>query len=156
MRFLTRICASIAHRGRHWAELALDSYRLLPSHQHHQLIASSPMSESQTPSSAASSSTSNFQSIFDAALKQYKKKTKKDLLAHRLTTQLGACSSPGAILAVLEEQYHVQDFIRSQSGDGGSNQWLNTTANVLFAFSGAIGEGVGLVIFQVIKPSCAF
>ena len=113
------------------------------------------MSESQTPFSA-SSSTSNFQSIFDAALQQYKKKTKKDLLAHRLTAQLEACSSPGAILAVLEEQYHVQDFIRSQSGDGGSNQWLNATANVLFAFSGAIGEGVGLVIFQVIKLSFAF
>ena len=100
---------------------------------------------SQTPFFAASSSTSNFQSIFDAALNQYKKKTKNDLLAHRLTTQLESCSSPSAILAVLDEQYHIQDFIRSQSADGASKQWLHVTASVLFAFSGAIGEGVGLV-----------
>lgn len=128
-------------------------YRLPLSHQpkHHRLIVSSPMS--QTPFSAASSSTSNFQSIFDAALNQYKKKTKTDLLSHRLTTQLESCSSPSAILAVLDEQYHVQDFIRSQSSDGASKQWLNVTASVLFAFSGAVGEGVGLVTtFHGIEP----
>ena len=111
---------------------------------------------SQTPFSAASSSSSNFRSTFDTALTQYKKKTKNDLIAHRLTAQLENCNSPSAILAVLDEQYHVQQFIQSQSGDGGSKQWLNATANVLYAFSAAIGEGVGLVTFQDVKSSSGF
>jgi hypothetical protein len=93
---------------------------------------------------------------FETALTQYKKKTKNDLIAHRLTAQLENCSSPSAILAVLVEQYHVQQFIQSQSDNGGSKQWLNATANVLCAFSAAIGEGVGLVTFQDIKSSSRF
>jgi hypothetical protein len=103
---------------------------------------------SQTPFSTASGTSSNFRSIFDAALTQYKRKTKNDLIAHRLTAQLESCSSPGAILAVLDEQYHVQQFIRSQSAGEGSKQWLYATACVLCAFSDAIGEGVGLVLFH--------
>jgi hypothetical protein len=100
---------------------------------------------SQTPFSTPSGPSSNFLSIFDAALSQYKKKTKNDLIAHRFTAQLENCGSPSAILAVFDEQYHVQQFIQSQSGDGGSKQWLSATATVLCAFSDAIGEGVGLV-----------
>jgi hypothetical protein len=103
---------------------------------------------SQTLFSTASASSSNFRSIFDAALSRYKRKTKNDLIAHRLAALLENCSSPSAILAVLDEQYHVQQFIQSQSTDGGSKQWLNATANVLYAFSAAICEGVGLVKFQ--------
>ena len=77
-------------------------------------VNSSPITlMSQTPISAASSSSSNFRSIFDTALTQYKKKTKNDLIAHRLTAQLENCNSPSAILAVLDEQYHVQQFIHS-------------------------------------------
>ena len=96
-------------------------------------------------SQTASASSSNFRSIFDAALSRYEKKTKNDLLTHRLTAQLGTCNSPSAILAVLEEQYQVQQFIQSRSGDGG---WLNVTAKVLCAFSTAIGEGASSVTSQ--------
>jgi hypothetical protein len=98
---------------------------------------------SQTPLPPASSS--KFRSIFDTALNQYKKTTKKDLIAHQLTAQLESCTSPSAILAVLDEQYHVQEFIRSQSDNDGPKQWLNATANVLGAFSATISETVGLV-----------
>src|SRR6267142_3411649 len=103
---------------------------------------------SQTSLSTASPPSSNFLSIFDAALSRYKKKTKNDLLAHRLTTDLETCNSPSAILAVLEEQYQVQQFIQSRSGDGGSTKWLNVTAKVLCAFSTAIGEGAKSVTSQ--------
>jgi hypothetical protein len=66
----------------------------------------------QTSLSTASAPSSNFQSIFDAALTRYKKKTKNDLLAHRLTADLETCNSHSAVLAVLEEKYQVQQFIR--------------------------------------------
>ena len=96
---------------------------------------------SHTPLPIAKSS-SNFRSIFDAALKDYQKKTKNDLLAHQLTTQLKSCESPTDILAVLD---NVQEFIRFQTDGDGSKQWLSATLTVLCAFSDALGEGVGLV-----------
>ena len=102
----------------------------------------------QTSLSTASAPSSNFQSIFDATLLRYKKKTKNDLLAHQLTADLETCNSPSAILAVLEERYQVQQFIQSRSGDGGSKRWLNVTAKVLCAFSSAVGEGAKLVTSQ--------
>ena len=89
------------------------------------------------------SSSSNFQAIFYTSLKTYEKKTKKDLLTHPLMTQLQTCSSPTDILAVLRTQ--VQDFEQSTSGDDKLTRWLNPTVNVLYAFSSALGGGVGLV-----------
>ena len=96
---------------------------------------------SQTPATAAASS--NFQAIFDAALKSYQEQTKKDLLTHPLASQLQSCDSSGAILSVLQEQ--VQEFDKSRSGDERLTKWLTPTVNVLCAFSAAISGGVGLV-----------
>ncbi|KAH9022682.1 hypothetical protein EDB85DRAFT_1895125 [Lactarius pseudohatsudake] len=96
---------------------------------------------SQTPSTASSSS--NLQAIFNASIKEYQKKTKKDILLHPLMDQLQTCNSPADILAVLRTQ--VQQFEQSTSGDNKLTRWLNPTVNVLYAFSGALGEGVGLV-----------
>jgi hypothetical protein len=96
---------------------------------------------SQAPSTSTSSA--NFQSIFNAALKAFEKKTKKDLLAHPLAAQLQACKSPSDILAVLQDK--VNELDRSRSADERLSQWLNPTINVLFSFSATIGAGVGLV-----------
>jgi ribosomal protein S8 len=101
---------------------------------------------SRAPITTPESSSSNFQSIFNAALKDYEKKTKNDLLAHQLTTELKSCQSATAILAVLNKQCHLQEFIRSDTDGDGSKQWLNATLTVLCAFSDALGEGVSLVI----------
>jgi hypothetical protein len=92
---------------------------------------------------AASSSSSNFQSIFNAALKEYERKTKNDLLAHPLAAQLQNCYSTTAIISVLHNQ--VQQFDHRRSSDERLTKWLNPTVNVLFAFSATLGEGVGLV-----------
>jgi hypothetical protein len=88
-------------------------------------------------------STSNFQAVFYASLKAYEEKTKKDLLAHPLTTQLQTCNSPTDILAVLRNQ--VQQFEQSTRDDDKLTKWLNPTVNVLYAFSSVLGAGVGLV-----------
>ena len=96
---------------------------------------------SQTPATAAASS--HFQAIFDAALKLYEKRTKKDLITHPLSSQLQACDSTSAILAVLQGQ--VQEFDKSHSGDERLTKWMTPTVNVLYAFSAAISGGVGLV-----------
>ena len=86
---------------------------------------------------------SRFQAIFQAALESYQKRTKKDLLAHPLATQLKACDSTTAILAILQDQ--VQAFDKSRSGDERLTKWLSPTVNVLCAFSATISGGVSLV-----------
>ena len=101
------------------------------------------MSQVPSAAAAASASTSNFQSIFNAALKAYEKKTKKDLLAHPLAAQLQACNTPGDILAILQDK--VNEFDQSRSADEKLLRWLNPTINVLYAFSETLGGGVGLV-----------
>jgi hypothetical protein len=95
----------------------------------------------------ASSYSPNFQLIFNNALKAYEKKTKSDLLAHPLAAQLQVCGSPSAVLLVLQEQ--VQELNQSRASDERLSRWLNPTVNVLYAFSGALGEGVGLVWFDI-------
>jgi len=98
------------------------------------------------PQNTASSS-SQFQQIFNSALKAYEKRTKKDLLLHPLAAQLQACDSPDAILAVLQKQ--VNELNQSRNADDRWTKWLDPTVNVLFAFSATLGEGVGLVCLRI-------
>ncbi|KAI9449926.1 hypothetical protein BJY52DRAFT_1419777, partial [Lactarius psammicola] len=103
------------------------------------LLAAVAMSQT-TPTASPSP---NFQAIFNTSLRAYEKKTKKDLLAHSLMAQLQTCDSSTDILAVLRTQ--VQQFEQSARDDDKLTRWLNPTVNVLYAFSAALGEGVGLV-----------
>ena len=96
---------------------------------------------SQSPSSSTSSS--NFLTMFVAAIKEYEKKTKTDLLTHPLATQLQSCESSGDILAVLHSK--VNEFDKTRSHNEKLSSWLNPTINVLYAFSATLGQGVGLV-----------
>ena len=89
------------------------------------------------------SSSSNFQLIFNNALKVYEKRTKKDLLAHPLAAELQNCNSPSEILAVLHQQ--VQGLDQSMSSDDRWTKWLDPTVNVLYMLSKTLGEGISLV-----------
>ncbi|KAF8268387.1 hypothetical protein EI94DRAFT_1785895 [Lactarius quietus] len=89
------------------------------------------MSQSTPPST----SSSNFRTIFVAALEKYKQKTKTDLLTHPLATD--------DILAVLNGKVH--EFEQSRSSHERLSSWLNPTINVLYAFSETLGRGVGLI-----------
>ena len=107
-----------------------------------------PASMTQDPATTPSGSSSNIERIFDAALKSYKKKTKKDLKKHDLFKQLETCDSPAAILAVFQSSQFDQT-----GGDDRLKKWLVPTINVLYAFSGALGEGVSLVNIDSSAPS---
>lgn len=99
---------------------------------------------SQTPSTSTSST--NFETIFATALKEYKKQTKRDIASHPLAEQLQSCDSPGAILAVLRAR--VQKFEQSPNADSDEKwmKWVDPTVNVLYALSATLGNSVGLVI----------
>jgi len=101
---------------------------------------------SRTPSAITPSPPSHFQAIFDAALKTYKIRTKEDLTAHPLATQLRSCDSTTAILSLLQDQ--VREFDQANSGDERLTKWLNPTVNVLYAFSAVAGDVVSLVSLE--------
>ena len=96
----------------------------------------------QAPSTASSSAT--LETIFGAALKSYKKRTKCDIASHPLATRIHSCDTPGAIIAVLRTQ--VQPSDQSQSADEKWTKWLVPTVHVLFGFSATLGNSDGPVI----------
>ena len=98
---------------------------------------------SQTPPNASSSSSSSFQSVLNAALDAYEKKTKHKLLIHPLAARLQSCDSPTAVLSVLQDL--IQKFDRRRRSDERLTNWLNPTVNVLYSFSSTLGQGVALV-----------
>ena len=103
---------------------------------------------SQTPT--ATTSTSNYQVIFDSALEAYKRKTKKDIRSHPLLPKFQTCNSPDAVLVTLREQIPVFNQSHGRSGTSDRlTKWLNPTVNVLYAFSESIGAGVSLVSIRL-------
>ena len=111
---------------------------------------SQPSASVSVPPAPATTSSSDIERIFDAALKSYKKKTKKDLKSHDLFKQFDECDSPAEILAKFQAT-HFDD--PSQTGsDDRLKRWLIPTLNVLCAFSDTLGEGVSLVIIDTSLP----
>lgn len=90
----------------------------------------------------ATTSNSNYKTIFDNAIEAYEKKTKKDLRSHPLLEKLQTCDSPDTVLETLREK--IPGFDPSRTIDDRLTKWLNPTVNVLFTFSGVIGGGVSL------------
>jgi hypothetical protein len=86
---------------------------------------------------------SNFQIILDNALKEYKERTKNDLLTHPLADRLEVCNSASSILNVLQEQ--VQELNQSQRRNEKWTRWLDPTVKVLHGFSVTLEEHVTLV-----------
>src|SRR5580658_5785072 len=108
---------------------------------------------SHTPPTSTSSS--NFQTIFNNALKAYERRTKKDLLAHPLAAQLQTCDSHSSILIVLQQQ--VQELNQSQCNNERLTKWLDPTVKVLHTFSETLGGGVSLVCLTIsTRPRSAF
>jgi hypothetical protein len=89
------------------------------------------------------SSSSNFQSAFDAALGVYEKTTKSKLLTHPLAAQLQSCDSPTAILSILQDL--SQQINRRRNDDERLTNWLNPTVNILYAFSTTLSQVASLV-----------
>jgi hypothetical protein len=105
-----------------------------------------PLNSAYMSRSNSTVSSSNFQLIINNALKEYEKRTKQDLLAHPLASQLQACDSPSAILNVLHQQ--VQGPDQARRNDDRWTKWLDPTVNILYALCDTLGEGVGLVCLK--------
>ena len=112
-------------------------------------LAPSTATMSQFPSTSTSPNGMSFETMFTAALKEYKKQTKTDIASHPLATQLQSCGSSSAIIALLRTQ--VQTF--DKGTDERWTKWLDPTVNVLFAFSATLGNGVGVVNINYVEPA---
>jgi hypothetical protein len=124
-----------------------------PSYQ--SLITNYPLSPSSPRAShtmsaipSTSTSHSDFASIFNVALEEYKRKTKQDLAKHPLLPRLQSCESPEAILTVLREQ--TPESNQSQNSGDGLAKWVAPTVNVLYSFSSTLGGVVGLVNIKIL------
>jgi hypothetical protein len=97
----------------------------------------------QTAGPSTSTSTDNFIAIFNAASTEYQRVTGKHLHTHPFAAQLDACHSSKAVSDLLRTQ--AQAFSTFRKGDDKLMAWLEPIVNILFIFSGTLGEGIGLV-----------
>ncbi|KAH9015884.1 hypothetical protein EDB84DRAFT_710810 [Lactarius hengduanensis] len=94
---------------------------------------------SSTPGQTATPS--DFKSILDAALTEYKKKTGKELLDHPLATEVQRCDSVDAIKAIFQGQ--AKAFQRFRDGDQRLMKWISPVVDILYTFSGTLGDVAG-------------
>jgi hypothetical protein len=78
----------------------------------------------------------NFRSLFNDALRAYKKRTREDLFLHPLAAEMQSCDSPRTVLSVLQEQARNEERWTN---------WLSPVVNVIDALSSSLGEDIGLV-----------
>ncbi|KAH9957056.1 hypothetical protein BGW80DRAFT_231284 [Lactifluus volemus] len=112
---------------------------------------SSPMSLPETPSTPAENS--DFQSIFDEAVKEYNKKTNGNITSDPLLVELGSCTSVDDVLAVFHRR--DEDLRASRCN---LDKFLIPIINVLCKVSPIVGDGVGLVFPHakaLTKVTCA-
>ena len=88
-------------------------------------------------------SSSNFQSILNAALDDYHKHTGIDLTKHPSAAQLQNCHSPEDVVQVLlEREASFKDYREKYRK---LIDCLRPVVKVVHALSGILGEGAGLV-----------
>jgi hypothetical protein len=87
---------------------------------------------------SASASQSNYLSIFNAALENYKHKTKTDLTSHPLLPSFQSSNSAEAILTIFLEQ--IPAFRQVQNDDDVLIKWVIPTVIVLCSFSDELGQ----------------
>jgi len=85
-------------------------------------------------------SSSNFQSILDAALDSYAKQTGIDLTKHPSADKLQNIHSPKDVIRLLLEREMAFKDYRDKY-----HKYLRPIVQVVHAFSGSIGEVAGLV-----------
>jgi hypothetical protein len=91
------------------------------------------------------SSSSSFQSLFNAALQDYAAQTGIELHDHPLAKELQNCDSVDSISSVLQKE--AQTFHEFRGEDGKIMKSLKSVVHILFSFStsSALGEGIGIV-----------
>ncbi|KAH8992460.1 hypothetical protein EDB92DRAFT_1815964 [Lactarius akahatsu] len=93
--------------------------------------------------SQATPPTNSYKVVFEAAVKEYKEKTKQSLEGHTLLTQLEICDSPIAVVNIHEGQVNAN-----------ANEWLKNNLTLIpvrqmFLPTKMIFAGVGVLLSAV-------
>jgi hypothetical protein len=88
-------------------------------------------------------STVNYNAIFEAAVTEYKADTGHFLKTHPFSAALEPLNSPDAILKVF--QTITQNFDDVHTKNKRMIELLTPIVEIIFTFSSALGEGVGVV-----------
>lgn len=88
-------------------------------------------------------SSSNLRLILDHSLEEYAKETGIDLTRNPFSTSLQACNSPDEILQLIQDK--AKAFKEFRQGNRRLINWLKPVVQVIHAFSGALGQGIGTV-----------
>ena len=98
-----------------------------------------------------SGSSSHFEALFDAALRDYEKQTGTKLADHPLARQLEACESVESITAVLQKQASSSSKFRGD--DSRVMKSLKRGVDVLYMLSSStiLGQGIGVVRRQRVR-----
>lgn len=121
-------------------------------HSDYALLLHSLSTTFMSSSSHPTPSSSQFQVIFDGALREYAKKTGKDLTTHPLATSLEACDTPDRVLGVLRDQAHAFNQFRNGDWKVQLMRRLRPTIDILLVLSssGVLDEGIGLVKYTIL------
>jgi hypothetical protein len=117
-----------------------------PTQRFHSSPFPTPTSPLSTTNQTTDLSTANFTAIFDAASSEYKTLTKQDLETHPFAAEFENSDSPDSVVNVFRKQ--AQAFDKFRKGDDKLMAWLTPIVNILFIFSGTLGEGIGIVSIQ--------
>ena len=82
-------------------------------------------------SSNTTSTSSNFEALFNVAVEKYNSQTGKDLRNHPLASKIESCDSPDSILDIFQEQ--AKAFEEYKRGDFELFKWLKPVVGVLHA-----------------------
>ncbi|KAH9972381.1 hypothetical protein BJV74DRAFT_865122 [Russula compacta] len=93
--------------------------------------------------SSTTSSSSIFQSIFDAALSDYARQTGIDLATYPFVQSLQSCHDPGAILEHLQQR--ASQFRAYRDGDRKLINSVKPLVQILNTLSGVLGSAASLV-----------
>jgi len=90
-----------------------------------------------------STSPSNFQSIFDAALSDYAKKTGIDLATYPFVRTFETCHTASDILGLLQDR--ATQFCTYRDGNHKLINYLKPVVQVLHSLSGVLAEATAIV-----------
>lgn len=102
--------------------------------------------------SSAPTSSSNFQSLFDAALCRYTEQTGINLAAQPFAQDLQHCHSPDDLLNVLQER--AKQFQAYRDANRKLFKCLKPIVQTLHAVSGVLAEASGPVSTTPGQPAC--
>jgi hypothetical protein len=102
------------------------------------------------PMSSTTNSSSNFQSILDAALSDYAEQTGIDLATHPSAQTLQNCNSADAILDLLGDK--ANRFREYRDGNRKLINCLKPVVQVLHAVSAILGEAAAMVSLRNSTP----